>query len=718
MRNSSAPVSVSNTQASTGVIIGPKAGVFTQSTVPGETLSSSDSEAAIPPPNQAGYSAKFKVQTTKQQNITQKAHTTTETTQIRSVFSVQRQINELSASVEELRRTNDSQHARTDEKLMHLLETVRKMVPAADKAPVPASAGSDSSEAGASNTKIGFTNPKPTPETITLVSKVVTETRLRIGKKKGNTDDNSVKEHARSTFYRMLGIVAAKDVRPYFEDEHGEPDTLPAQFMDPDGYCQPFPHWRVPLTKQVAWVLTYIERFRLTIPNDDSELSNKLRSLTDEQIIVLLNDGPFKSGQTAWRDMKKSSEELGQMRSQIRRYLRAERKASIRASYFKHIESLQGPEWEYLSHPGFMSPEVSDSEGTLVTERADYRAQWVNNLYDGVRMAEVQRMHNRPGSHSRLAPRGATVVKRPIPQLERGTGGNKVTVRIAACSLSKSWRATNADNVRKYAHLLDMKITAKPRTDDFLAQHPLIPDDQLNEDTTHGQEDPDYLEASQGGLGEADDEGAGEESGLNDGFGGLGGNASTQGTIVGSNSTQMGYIADSLIDPQLQDLEATPSNSTQSAKGQRPFTEPEDSAASYLTPESQFTGASQSRYASVYHLQMPPPPPLPPHTEHAVSSTGAGAKPAPKKRGRKPKAAQLDEDAPATQADPDSQLEGVKAALQPKKRGRPSKASQLVDAQPIVPELESQLPDEMEDSFVAIPQQKKRGRPVGSKNKK
>ncbi|KAG8679880.1 hypothetical protein FRC11_003192 [Ceratobasidium sp. 423] len=187
MRNSSAPVSVSNTQASTGVIIGLKAGILTQSTVPGETLSSSDSEAAIPPPNQAGFTVKL------------------------------------------------------------------------------------------NNAAI---------------------------RQKCDTEDNSIKEHVRSTFYRMLGIVAAKDVRPYFKDEHGELDTPPAQFMDPGWYCQPFPHWRAPLAKQVAWD-PYIERFRLAIPNDDSELSNKLRSLTDEQIIVLLNDGPFKLGQTAWRDMKK-----------------------------------------------------------------------------------------------------------------------------------------------------------------------------------------------------------------------------------------------------------------------------------------------------------------------------------------------------------------------------------------------------------------------------
>jgi hypothetical protein len=128
------------------------------------------------------------------------------------------------------------------------------------------------------------------------------------------------------TFYRMLCIAAAREVRPYFEDEYGDPDTLPSQFVNPDtGYCQPYPHWRAPLTKQVAWVPTYILRFKTTIPNDQSELSKVLRSLSDEAIVILLHDGAFKSATTAWRDAKKSDAEIEVMRSNARRYQRCDR---------------------------------------------------------------------------------------------------------------------------------------------------------------------------------------------------------------------------------------------------------------------------------------------------------------------------------------------------------------------------------------------------------
>lgn len=124
----------------------------------------------------------------------------------------------------------------------------------------------------------------------------------------------------------MLEIAAAREVRPYFEDEYGEPDTLPAQFIDPDtGYCRPYPHWKAALTKQAAWVPTFILRFRSTIPNDRSELSNVLRGLSDEAITILLHDGPFKSATTAWRDAKKSDVEVEAMRSNARRYQRCNR---------------------------------------------------------------------------------------------------------------------------------------------------------------------------------------------------------------------------------------------------------------------------------------------------------------------------------------------------------------------------------------------------------
>lgn len=145
--------------------------------------------------------------------------------------------------------------------------------------------------------------------------------------------NNYSQEHARNTFYRMLGIAAASEIRPYFEDSYGEPDTLPTQFVDPDTkYCRPYPHWKSSLAKQIAWIPTYILRFRTTTPNDQSELSNVLRNLSDEQILILLNDGPFKSACTAWRNAKKTNLEIEVMRSSARRYQRCDKVGTINST--------------------------------------------------------------------------------------------------------------------------------------------------------------------------------------------------------------------------------------------------------------------------------------------------------------------------------------------------------------------------------------------------
>jgi hypothetical protein len=199
-------------------------------------------------------------------------------------------------------------------------------------------------------------------------------------------------------FKWMLNISSVKEIRPYFEDKYGEPDTLPAQFTDPlTGYCQPYPHWKLPLPKQPVWVPTFVLHFQSTIPNDQSETSTRLRGLTDELIVILLHDGPFKTAQAAWHDMKKMAMELQAMRSIAHQYQRADRvsdwvcflellhtylhsnlqKATVRSGYIKEILSLQGPEWDYLSHPGYMLQDESDDEGVLVTKRPAHQATWV-----------------------------------------------------------------------------------------------------------------------------------------------------------------------------------------------------------------------------------------------------------------------------------------------------------------------------------------------------
>ncbi|KAG8684462.1 hypothetical protein FRC11_012067 [Ceratobasidium sp. 423] len=256
----------------------------------------------------------------------------------------------------------------------------------------------------------------------------------------------------------MQKISASRFIHPYFEDEHGEPDTLPVFALDPDtGYCQPYPHWKASLSRQVAWVPTYIKRFRATIPNDNSDVSQILRDFTDEQIVILLHDEPFKTASAKWSEMRKSPEEVEAMRSQARWYKRTERKAAVRRFYIAEIPSFQGDDLEHLAHSGFMSAEESDSGD----------------------VAEAKRICARLGPNARIPTRRVSVIKRPIPQLKPSNDDKAAAIRIAICSLGKSWRDANPDEPQQSSYLINFKVTVMPSIDNFLSEHPM--NDELDE---------------------------------------------------------------------------------------------------------------------------------------------------------------------------------------------------------------------------------------------
>ncbi|KAG8766625.1 hypothetical protein FRC12_006749 [Ceratobasidium sp. 428] len=404
----------------------------------------------------------------------------------RSTIALERQLNEMTERLTDYMGSKDAQHQETQEMLARVLEAVNRMASAGSPAYASGATPSQSTIPAApiiSDSNALRSNPRPTPELANIVAKVVSEARNRVGKKKGGAEDNSLKEHARVTFYRMLGITAAKEIPPHYEDEYGEPDTLPKQFIDPDtGYCRPCPHWEAAPVKQIAWIPTYLERFFATIPNDGSELATTLRSLTVEQVVILLIDGPFKTARASWRDMKKSDEEVKAMRKYHRGYQRTERKAISRGRFIKKVPSLQGAEWEFLSHAGYMSANESDDEGGILTKRPEYRPQWVTNLFEAIRMALLETARSQPGLCPRPPRRRVVITKLPVPHLERGTGSGKFVVRIALCGISKSWREANAGELQNYTQSINFKAVEKPDICSFLAEHPLLDDDGSDHD--------------------------------------------------------------------------------------------------------------------------------------------------------------------------------------------------------------------------------------------
>ncbi|KAF8603014.1 hypothetical protein BDV93DRAFT_508771 [Ceratobasidium sp. AG-I] len=592
----------------------------------------------------------------------------------RSTLALERQINELTSTFEEYKNASEARHKFSEGTLTRILDAVNRLDSpgSASRTPTPFLATPSS----LIDIKPTFSNPAATPELIALMSKVVSESRSRVGKKKGGADDNSCKEHARNTFYRMLAITTASEIRPFFEDEYGDPDTLPTQFVDPDTkYCRPYPHWKAPLVKQAAWVPTYILRFRSTVPNDQSELSNMLRNLTDEQVLILLNDGPFKSACAAWRNAKKTDAEIEAMRSSARRYQRSDKKAAVRSMYIRAITSLQAPEWEYLWQTGYMSQDESDEEGALVTKRPEHRARWETNLYEAIHVAEREKAKARPGLCPRIQPSRIQLVRRSIPHLERGTGSGKATIRIALCSFSKSWREANPDEIQKNAHLLNMKEVVKPDINDFLAKYPM-PEVDSGESV---KDEPKLDEASdselwafgtqvEGQLGEGEygvdfgmsvsGDGAegrvAEEDGLILGMQagsqghGLTGLPLTQGLEVPVGGSSVGHKAHIVIDPLLLCEGESDSNNYLGAK---------------VSPTFSTSQGALGISGSVLGSHMPPPPPLDHNLSAAEAEEIDSAETPAKGKAKKGKR--------ATGVEGNASTGEVAASQGPKRRGRP-----------------------------------------------
>ncbi|CCO36530.1 hypothetical protein BN14_10668 [Rhizoctonia solani AG-1 IB] len=488
-----------------------------------------------------------------------------DTTRARSTVASERQYNELKALVDDARRVGEEQYKDVNHKMDLVLLTLGRLeaMRSSHSDTIPPNP-SIQTLSPLDDTQNYSANPLPTDELSRIVARVLNDQKNRVGKKKGGVEENSLKEHTRDSWYGMLEVECSKDITVYFEHKNGEPDTLPLIFVNPQtGYCRPRPHWKKSLLKQLAWIMTF---------------------LSDEQIIILLCDGPFKTATTVWRDRKYTDAQIQELQSIERRKHRAVCKATVRRSYTTGIPSLRGQDWEYLTHPGYMSAEESDSEEQITIKRPAYRATWVNNLFEAIGVAELKRGVPITGST-------VSIVPLSIPKLERKGGAGHETVRIPLCSLGKAWREENTEEVNASADLINCGITIKPSIDGFLSEHP--------------------VDAKRAGSFHSDG-----DSRMN---------------TNNNNATQEGKDnRDELfgfpIDPELLSDTIHP---------QTIGTEPADTATSAVSASSTteeasvFTTSTNHGLHSVHNFQMPPPPPLTEADQNPNISNSV-----PKKRGR------------------------------------------------------------------------------------
>ncbi|KAG8721868.1 hypothetical protein FRC08_009391 [Ceratobasidium sp. 394] len=394
-------------------------------------------------------------------------------TQARMVRLLERQISQLTTKFEQSCEALDMKYQKIEDKMTQLLNAIALVTSLVQG---PGSGSAIQQVASVADSSIVLTNRMPTPELLAIIAKV---SSLNMSKELG-TYENAVKAFAREAWYHMLKISAAKEIRPFYEDDFGNPDVFPQQFTDPiTGYCMPFPHWGKVLQKQPLWVPTYVDHFHGLISKEGGELAELLRSFSEEDIVLLLFNGPWKTAQTAWRSSNKTDADLQAMRARQASCHRAERKAIARSEHVQSIGALQGPTWAFLSHAGYMSDE-QEEDGVVIVKRPSHRSSWINNLADAIRAAEVRKLKVRSGPTP--LPRKIVVVELPIPSLSRGTGSSKSVLRIAAGAISKKWREEHRDDFLKYSALVDMKAVAKPDISDFLLQNPRI-DEQLRTDS-------------------------------------------------------------------------------------------------------------------------------------------------------------------------------------------------------------------------------------------
>ncbi|KAG8744558.1 hypothetical protein FRC10_009894 [Ceratobasidium sp. 414] len=589
--------------------------------------------------------------------------------QVRSVRSLERQVNDLATKLERYQEDLMFQHKYADGKLTQLLEVVALLTPPA-VSPIHGPGSDPASPAVQSTLPVAdgaaVSNRMPTPELLAIVAKV---SSLNPSKSLGQLE-NAVKGHTREAWYHMLEISAAKEIGPYYEDDLGNPDVFPEPFIDPSTkYCKPFPHWGKSLRDQAIWIPTFVDHFIALISKDGGELSALLRSLSEEDVIALMFHGPWKTAQTAWRTANKTAADIQVMRARQAAYHRAERKALARSEQIKMIPALQGPNWAFLGHPGYMSEE-EEVGGTTIVRRPSYRATWVNNIFEAMRAADAQKLKVRPGPT--YLPRQISTVDLPIPSLVRGTGNSKSSMRIAAGAISLAWREQHRNDFVKYSHLVDMKVVAKPDILDFLLKNPRLGDTPGADSEAHlmpeklGQpgelvvHDGSELDGSQPGCSEGGEyDGAYGRQALSDGVttpdlvpGPDGQEVLPLGGSTASATESQGNVGDFAIDPQL--LGASHPETSSESQGVLNTHKPPMSAALHSTgptlqqaqqPNPQAVAPLVPPAYPPAHPGMPPPPPLA-LVPGAVAATGSAEMPlamadpttsqapAPKKRGR------------------------------------------------------------------------------------
>ncbi|KAG8688725.1 hypothetical protein FRC08_011284 [Ceratobasidium sp. 394] len=327
----------------------------------------------------------------------------------------------------------------------------------------------------------------PVSDAKVIADALASYTHRKKDKKPSYPAEGKIKKHVRESMFGTLDNVnQASDIKPPYFRPNGTHDLFPAELADPEtGHVSAYPDWTKKIGTQVPFVERFLQRFRSSAPQNNTDYSVLARTIREEIIIEILLDGPWKTCVKQWHDMTNNKPDVVATRvRQGRRYKRRMAKAAQRREGRAEVPELAGKEYDALFHEAMMSEEESEEEGSekvLVVKRPTWRSSYVNVYYDAsAERTRQQRVAVQGNSFQPLKRKVQLVDIEEIPNPQR----KDEILPIPLFAFSKQWRAKHKALVDAKDPRFDIKLAKPPKIDNFLIKYQPVNND-AEEDQTH-----------------------------------------------------------------------------------------------------------------------------------------------------------------------------------------------------------------------------------------
>ncbi|QRV96761.1 hypothetical protein RhiJN_24779 [Ceratobasidium sp. AG-Ba] len=281
-----------------------------------------------------------------------------------------------------------------------------------------------------------------------------------------------IQTHVRRSAFEVLeGVQRANNIKAPFYDAHGQHILLPPELADETGHIKPYPLFvSKELKNQIIYVERFLQRFRATVPKNESEFSVVGRTIREDLLISIFINGPWNTCCQQWSVMLKDESKLAARQRQSRLLKQKMAKTGARRLLRSEIPGLAGKQYDAMFHEAMMSEEESEGEGAdkrLQIKRPIWRSKQVNAMWDA--MSECTRRQREKSSRSfQSLPRVIDMIQDDnIPEVRRE--GKLLSIPLFA--FLGRWRSANRALITEKDHRLDVTLTKFPDISDFLESY-------------------------------------------------------------------------------------------------------------------------------------------------------------------------------------------------------------------------------------------------------